>query len=187
MADRVRALCLESPSSGGSQLYSNSTEVDPREDGLDARAFFAQNGTSADSTAYVSRTGPHLTLTDANAGTKNAADLVTRVLGAVSSHAGLTDIQHFLADEGPGDGWASGANLRTVYAGALLTSKTWYASSAASAAPIVRYAVTYKAGTPLPATQVWTLYTASGAVYRTLTDTLTWAGVQLANVTRTWA
>ena len=187
MVDRVRPLCIESPASGGTQVDYNPVEVDPKEDGVDARAFFAQNGTSADSTAYVSRTGANLTLTDAAAGTKNAVDLVSRVLGATSAHASLLDIQHLLGNEGPGDGWASGANMRTVYSGPLLTSRTWYASSSASAAPIVRYAVTYKTGTPLAATQTWTLYTASGAVYRTVTDTLTWAGPQLASVVRTWA
>lgn len=186
MVDRNRSLKLED-SVGGSSTDMTPTETAPNSDGLDARAYFAQNDTSADSAVYLSRTGANLTLTDAVAGTKNAVDLVSRVLGATSAHASLLDIQHLLGDEGPGDGWASGANMRTVYSGPLLTSRTWYASSSASAAPIVRYAVTYKTGTPLAATQTWTLYTISGAVYRQVVDTLTWAGPQLAGVVRTWA
>ena len=186
MVDRVRPLVLEQPATGGSQLDMTPTEVDPTQDGVDARAFFAQNGTSADSTAYMSRSGGNLTLTDASAGTKNAQDLVSRVQGAVAYHAGLIDLIHYL-DEGPADAYASGCVLKVVRNGPLLTSRTWYTSASQSAPAIVSVAYTYKTGTPLPATKTWVVYTVTGTVARTLVDTFTWTGPLLSQVVRTWS
>lgn len=189
MADRVRALVLEQPGTGGQQLDYTPTEVDPREDGLDARAFFAQNGTSADSTAYLSRaTGAaDLTLTDAVAGTKRAQDLVSQVLGAQAAHQALVHLAHFLEDGGPSDGWASGAVCRLTYQGILPLTKTWYASAAASAPKIISCTWTYPSGSPLPSSKAWALYSASGALVRQMTDSYVRQGPLAVQVTRTWS
>lgn len=189
MADRVRALVLEQPGTGGQQLDYNPVEVDPREDGLDARAFFVQNGTSADGTAYLSRvTGAaDLTLTDATAGTKRAQDLVSRVLGAVAAHQSLPDPIHLMEDGGPGDGWASGAVFKATYQGILPLTKTWSVSAAPNAIKIVSVAYTYQSGTPLVATKTWTIYGPTGAAVRTLVDTFTRTGPLLTQVVRTWS
>jgi hypothetical protein len=188
MVDRNRALKIESVAEYGSVNDQYPTETAPNSDGLDARAYFVQSPTSADSTAYVSRaTGTaDLTLTDANAGTKRAQDLVSQVLGAQAAHQSLLHMQHFLEDGGPADGFASGATLRVTYQGILPLTKTWYVSSA-STTKIISVAYVYVTGTPLVATKTWTLYNATGAVARTMVDTLTRTGPLLTQVTRTWS
>lgn len=178
MVDRVRALVLESPSSGGTQVDYNPVEVDPKEDGLDARAFFAQNGTSADAAAYVSRMGANLTLTDPTAGTKNAADLVSRVSGSVAAHNTLLDMAHFVG--APADGWAT-PYLTVSYTGPLMTSRTWWTSSAQTR-PIFRQTFTYAGA--LIAQIVHVIFDANGATAKTLTDVYSYTGPILAGIAR---
>lgn len=189
MVDRCRPLKLEDAFSGGSQLDLTPTEVDPTQDGVDARAFFVQSGTSADATAYVSRatSAADLTLTDSIAGTKRAQDLVSQVLGAQAAHQGLVHLAHFLEDGGPSDGWASGAVCKVTYQGILPLTKTWYASAAASAPKIVSVTWTYPAGSPLPSSKTWALYNASGALVRQMVDTYSRQGPLVSQVTRTWS
>jgi hypothetical protein len=186
--DQVRVLKIECPAEGGTQTDFAPTELNPFQDAPVVPAIYVQNtaGTTLDRAAFVDRNSADLRLTDANAGTKNAQDLVTRVLGGVASHASLLDIVHFL-DEGPGDGWGSGANLRVTRTGPLLATKTWYTSTANTAVPIIQVAYTYLTGTPLLGTKTWKLYNAAGVVVRTLTDTITYSGVLVASVTRAWS
>jgi len=55
MTDRVQVVKWESPSKGGTQEDTVPTEINPNEDGLDARALFIQNDTSEDETVQVTR------------------------------------------------------------------------------------------------------------------------------------
>lgn len=181
MVDRNRALKIESVAEFGSATDYGSTETAPNSDGLDARAYFVQSDTSADSTAYVSRSGADLTLTDANAGTKNVQDLVSRVLGAVSSHQSIPDLVHFIG--APADGWAT-PYFVPVYTGPLLTQRTWYTSSGMSQI-IFRQTLTYTG--PLIASVVSVVYTSTGAVSKTVTDVYSYSGPVVASIARSSA
>lgn len=76
MVDRVQAHKWESSDQGGTDDDPLPSEIDPNEDGLDQRAAFLQNDTSADSDVYVSRdASDNMTFTDKVLGTKTLSDL----------------------------------------------------------------------------------------------------------------
>lgn len=79
MSDRVQVIKWESPASGGTQTDTVPTEIDPNEDGLDARSLFLQNNSSADSTVEISRdASDNMTFKDGVvSGTKTLADLLS--------------------------------------------------------------------------------------------------------------
>lgn len=185
--DRTRPLKLESTASGGTQNDESWTEVDIGQDYLDGRGITLQVAgatvTTSDASTYISRpVAGSLAFTDQLSGTLSLEQLLTSVAGKPGSHAALADIIHFLPD-GPGDGWASGAVCVEGYTGPLLTSSTWY-TDAAQSRRIIALAVTYTG--PLPATFKYSLYDATGALVRTLTDTCTYNGPLLQSRTRTW-
>jgi hypothetical protein len=55
MVDRVQVVKWESPSQGGTQEDTVPTEIDPNEDGLDARGLFIQDDESADNDVGLGR------------------------------------------------------------------------------------------------------------------------------------
>jgi hypothetical protein len=95
MADRVQAIKWEEPAGGGSELDLVPSELEPNEDGLDARAYHIQNDTSSDSNVKVSR---------------DASDNMTFADGVVSGTKTLTDL---LASGG--DSNVDGGRADTVY------------------------------------------------------------------------
>ena len=101
-----------------------------------------------------------------------------------AQHKALRDLIHFI-DDGPADGFASGAVVDTTYSGAFPTSTVWY-ESAARTQRIVQLDVTYTGA--LPTTEVWTMYDTDGTtVLVTLTDAITYSGALETTRTRTWA
>ena len=84
--------------------------VDSEVDGLAARGFFPQNGATPNEDAGVEKDGSgHLTFKDAITGTKTLAQLAASGTGvSEETHKTLLQLVHFL-DEGPGEGFASGA------------------------------------------------------------------------------
>jgi hypothetical protein len=123
-----------------------------------------------------------------------SGDLVAYVGGAVKSlttgsglspggHKALRDLIHFI-DEGPADGFVTGAYKESVFSGAKLTNETWW-ESAAKSKKIVQLDVTYTG--VLPTTEVWKMYDTDGTtVLVTLTDAVTYSGVFEDTRTRTW-
>jgi hypothetical protein len=187
MADRVRPLGLECPQEGGTQIYSAPTEINPNQDGVDCNALFLQSASSADSRVFVDRdsTDQGLRFTEPTVGVKKLNRLVSNSLSDTQSHQALLDIIHFL-DDGPGDGWASGAVRVRVGTGPNAGGWVWYTSTAMTAR-IIDMTVTYPAGSILPQTKAWRLYAANGtSVIRTLTDTYTWNGPLLTQKARSW-
>ena len=55
MTDRVQAVKWESTSEGGTQNDEVPSEINPNEDGLDARSLFLQDDSSADSDVEITR------------------------------------------------------------------------------------------------------------------------------------
>lgn len=183
--DAVRPLCLESPSSGGSQLDTSPTEVDPTQDAITAAGLFVNGPTikgAVDKTVLVDRINGSLRFTD-QAVSRVLGELVSASAGQTTSHAGLFDIIHFLTD-GPGDGWPSGVYCQEQYNGLLLTRATWYTSSAMTT-PIVQRTYTYNG--LLVATDTVTLYSAAGTAVRVCQDVYSYAGIQRTGRTRTFS
>lgn len=99
-------------------------------------------------------------------------------------HKSLYDLIHFI-DDGPADGFASGAYKETLPAASPFpTSFIWW-TSAAKTQKLVELALTLNAN-KTPATEVWKMYDAAGALALTLTDTITYSGVFETSRTRTW-
>lgn len=150
-------------------------------------AALAVTGTS--SFAAVARESTTLRVAFAGAGT---VSFVARVDSALpdgiteAAHKELRDLIHFL-DNGPGDGWASGAYLETLPSGSPFpTSETWW-TSAAKTKRIVDLTINRNAN-KTPASEVWRLYASDGAtVLRTLTDTISYSGLFETSRVRTCA
>lgn len=102
-----------------------------------------------------------------------------------AKHKALRDLIHFV-DNGPADGFASGAFYEQTPATAFPTSGIWYTDNT-KVDKIVELTVTYNANNTI-ATEVWKMYDTDGStVLVTLTDTHVYSGVFLSNTTRTWA
>ena len=122
-------------------------------------------------------------------------DLKTFVGGAVRSlttgsgmseaaHNALRQLIHFV-DQGPANGFASGAYSESIHSGALLTSEIWYDDNT-KANKLVSLEITYSG--IFPATETWKMYDSDGStVLITLVDTITYSGAFEANRTRTWS
>lgn len=102
---------------------------------------------------------------------------------SAAQHKALRDLIHFI-DDGPADGFASGAYKETTYSGILPTTQIWYEDSGKTQ-KIVELAVTYTG--ILPTTEVWKMYDTDGVtLLLTVTDAITYAGVFETTRTRTW-
>jgi hypothetical protein len=101
-----------------------------------------------------------------------------------AEHNAVRQLIHFI-DDGPADGFASGAVKDTTFTGAFPTSEVWY-ESAARTQKIVQLDVTYTGA--LPTAEVWRMYDTDGVtVLVTLTDAITYSGAFESTRTRTWA
>lgn len=182
--DAVRALCLENPVTGGTQIALAQRELDPSQDALTAAGVFLQNASNSasDKTTLVSRSAAGMTFQDINV-SRVLGELVSSTRGASSAHQSLLDVIHFLND-GPGDGWASGAVCQDNYSGLLLVSSTWY-TDATQSKRIVAQSWTYSG--LLIATEKTILYAADGvSIVRSVTDTYSYSGSIRTQRTRTW-
>jgi hypothetical protein len=98
MVDRVQAQKWESTGGGGTDEDPLPAQLKPNQDGLDARAHFSQNDSSADSDVYVSRdVDDNMTFKDkVVSGEKTLSDLLSidTVSGLISRNTGdiLTSI-----------------------------------------------------------------------------------------------
>lgn len=102
---------------------------------------------------------------------------------SASAHKALKDLIHFL-DDGPADGWASGA-YREVTGSPWPSAIVWW-TSAAKTHKIVSLDITRNAN-KTPSVEVWKGYDTDGStVLVTLTDTISYSGVSETSRTRTW-
>jgi hypothetical protein len=102
-----------------------------------------------------------------------------------AAHRTLRHLIHFI-DNGPADGFASGAFREVLPSGAVFpTSVIWW-ESAAKAEKIVEQTVTYTG--VFPSAVEWKMYDADGStVVATVTDNITYSGVFETSRTRTIA
>lgn len=99
-----------------------------------------------------------------------------------AGHRILRQLIHFI-DDGPAEGFASGAYKETLPAGAVFpTSEIWWESSS-KLKKIVELTTTWTA--VLPTTEQWKIYDTDGAtVLWTITDTISYSGVFETSRTR---
>lgn len=176
MTDRVQSIKWESPSGGGTQTDTVPTEINPNEDGLDARSLFLQNDSSADSNVEVSRDASNnMTFKDGVvAGTKTLTELLAGSGGLTeNAHRILRQLIHFI-DNGPAEGFASGA-YREVTGTIFPTAIIWYTDSGKTD-KIVEKTITWTGINPT--TIEWKMYATDGStVLATVTDTITYSGI----------
>jgi hypothetical protein len=178
MVDRVRPLKYEGTDTGGSQtdVWPTSTKIN--EDFLDSRGAVFQNDTSNDEDVRVSRdASDNMTFQDGVvAGTRLLADFLT-----IDAHKALRQLIHFIED-GPAEGFASGAYKETTPSGPFPTSEIWWESSS-KLKKIVEHTVTWTGVNPT--TEVWKMYDTDGStVLVTVTDTISYSGIFEASRTR---
>jgi hypothetical protein len=90
-----------------------------------------------------------------------------------ATHKSLRDLIHFI-DEGPADGFASGAYKETLPSGdPFPTSEIWY-TSVAKTNKIVELLIT-RNSQGIPTSEQWKMYNASNVLLTTVTDTYTYA------------
>lgn len=162
-------------------------DFDPNTDAVDVRGVVVQNDSSDDATVQVTRdSSNNLVLIDPNAGSFTLSSLSTGGSGITESqHRALRQLIHFI-DNGPTNGFASGAYRENLPAAdPFVTSVTWWTSNAKTH-KIVEKLITY---TGVLATQVqWKMYDTDGStVLATVTDAITYSGIFESNRTRTIA
>lgn len=99
-------------------------------------------------------------------------DTILAIAVTTASHRTLRDLIHFI-DEGPADGFASGA-IKTTTGTAFPSYEVW---TTVSGLNIVDLTIT-RNGNKTPATESWRMYAADGTtVLTTVTDTISYDGV----------
>lgn len=182
MVDRVRPQKLEAPQSGGTQTDMFPTAVNPNQDHIDVRGVVIQNDSSNDEVVRVTRdASDRYTVQDA----ENTTPITLSEFVTLEKHKTLRQLIHFI-EEGPAEGFASGAYKETLPTGSPFpTSVTWYESSG-KAKKIVERLVTWT-GT-LVTTDQWKIYDTDGTtVLWIVTDTISYSGIFESTRTRTIA
>lgn len=175
MVDRVRALKRESTNTGGDSAddvdYPTPTETN--EDALDARGYYIQNDSSNDTNVLISRdVSNNLTLKDSVAG--------IRTLTEIFASDPLQLIKFI--DEGPADGFATGATK--VVTGTVFPSQILW--KRADTTKLVEKNITWTGA--FPTTIQWKLYAADGStVLKSVTDSISYSGAFETGRTRTIA
>lgn len=110
-----------------------------------------------------------------NAGVVDGLDVTNSITNALTAqgHQTLRQLIHFV-DNGPGDGFASGAVRVTAPDGSPFpTSVTWYLDSSLTT-KLVEKLITYNSN-QVPITIVWNMYDTDGvSIIHTVTDTFTY-------------
>jgi hypothetical protein len=186
MADRVRAIKIENPSTGGVEEDEFYTPADPNEDRLDINGVILQNTTSSDTAVEIYRdSSNNLVFKDGVAGTKTLDDLGGGSGITSTQHRTLRQLIHFI-DEGPAEGFATNAYKETLTAGPFPTSFIWWTSSAKTE-KIVEETITYNSNKTINTDQ-WKMYDLDGTtLIATVTDTYTYSGIFESSRTRTIA
>jgi len=182
--DRIQPLKIEGTDTGGTENDEFPTGADPNEDYLDARGVTLQNDTSDDEAVGIERDASDnqvfwdganpsgLTLTELAAGTGGLT---------ADAHKILRQLIHFI-DDGPADGFASGAYREVTTPGVFPDVITWWESSGKTK-KIVDLTLTWT-GVNVT-TEQWRVYDTDGStVLATVTDTIAYSGIFETHRTR---
>lgn len=190
--DRVQVLKQESAALGGdgSEEVPWPAPIDPQEDSPEVAGVYFQDASNRDENVLIDRSGNNMRFKDPNNPTP--VTLTTLVAGAggltESTHRTLRQLIHFI-DDGPAEGFTSGAYRETTPSGSLFpTSIIWWESSS-KVNKIVEKTITRSGGgaTNLaPTPIVWKVYDTDGStVLVTISDAITYSGIIETSRTRT--
>ena len=181
--DRVQLIKQEDSSRGGAEddfdAFLNGP-LNPDEDAPEVGGIFFQSSGVRDNTVTIYREAGEMWFEDAlHSGVSNRVnldDLLTSVGSGISdsSHKRLRHGIHFI-DNGPAEGFVSGAEQVTTYNGVFVASETWYESSTHTE-KIVELNIDYSGF--LSVQEEWKIYDEDGSsVLATITDHITYNGV----------
>lgn len=182
--DKVRPLKIEKISGGGSQDNLYPQDLDPNEDGVEARGIILQNDTSSDSAVELSRNASNdMTFKDGSNSEKTLTELLSGSGGVTeSSHKALRQLIHFI-DNGPADGFTTGA-YREMTGTVFPTAIIWYTDSGKTE-KIVEKTITWTGVNPT--TIAWKIYDddVSNTLLVTVSDAISYSGIFETSRTRT--
>lgn len=185
--DRVHPLKFESPDTGGTETDQFPTSADANEDFLDCRGVTFQSDSSNDENTYVSRDGAgNMIFYDGVvAAEKTLTELLTGSGGLTeNAHKILRQLIHFI-DDGPAEGFTSGAYREVTNPGTAPTAIIWWESSS-KLKKIVELGLTWSGVTVTQ--EQWKVYDTDGStVLATVTDAISYSGIFETNRTRTIA
>lgn len=164
--DRVRALKYENPTTGGTQLDSVPTEVNPAEDYLDAKGL-----TLGSENHFIDKAGNEIQFTDPVNGTVLLSQLGSGSGLSVSAHLILNELIHNLAEN---------AETEVVYSANRPIRETYY-TDAGKTQKIREYEFTYS-GNRISA-EIVTQYDDAGLPETRLTETYHFSGNQYTGST----
>lgn len=179
--DRVQVLKRESAELGGNaadeQLWD--APIEPQEDAIEAAGIYLQDLANRDEVVLIARSGDDMTFKDvSNPSGKTLTELSASSSGVTETiHKTLRQLIHFI-DNGPAEGFASGAYKETLPAGdPFPTSVIWY-DDGTKAKKIVEKLITRSGGgatNVAPTPIVWKMYDTDGStVLATITDAITY-------------
>jgi hypothetical protein len=183
--DRVQPVKWESTNEGGSSDEPFPSGANPQQDALGVRGMYLQPALGdRDEDVYVLRDGDDLKFNDKNNTEKTLADLVAGTGGlTVEGHKILRQLIHFI-DDGPAEGFTSGAYKETT--GTVFPSAIIWWESSSKLKKIISVDVTWSSA--LVTQEVWKVYDTDGStVLATVTDVITYSGVFETSRTRTIA
>jgi len=180
--DRVQPLKLEAPDTGGDEADEFPTALNVREDHIECAGVVLDEASARDESVRVWRDGGNLKFKDvANSDGLTLSNLLAGGGITESQHKTLRHLVHFI-DDGPAEGFASGAYKETTSTGAFPTSEVWWESSD-KLKKIVSLDTTWTG--ILPTQEVWKVYDVDGStVLVTITDSITYSGVFETSRTR---
>lgn len=185
--DRVKPLKIESIDTGGDDDDLFPTSLDPQEDYVECAGIVLDDATHVDETTVINRSGDDMLFKDGNNPTaKTLSELIAGSGGLTEAgHRILRQLIHFI-DEGPADGFTSGAYKEILPSAAIFpTSIVWWESSS-KLKKIVERTLTWTG--PNLTTSVWKVYDTDGSsVLATVTDTISYSGIFETTRTRTIA
>ncbi len=177
MADRVRVTKHEYASVGGDPTDETDfiDDIDPNEDGVDARSLFLQSDTSSDSDVEVTRdSSDRMTFKD---GDNTTPVPLTDLIGGgltPTTHRDIDQLVHMLAEN---------AYYEVTYAGPRVTAETWWTDAAKTAK--IRE-VTYGYTGSRVSSETWRQYDASGVQIATFAVTYTYTGPRVTSANLTY-
>ena len=190
--DRVQVLKRETAALGGDAADEQPwpEPIAPQEDAIEAAGVYFQDASNRDETTLLSRSGNDMLFKDGNNPTAKTLTEVIAGSGALteSAHRIVRQLIHFI-DDGPAEGFASGAYKEKLPAGSVFpTSIIWW-ESASKVKKIVEKTITRSGGgaTNLrPTPIVWKVYDTDGStVLATVSDARVYDGLVVHTVTRT--
>lgn len=185
---KVQLLKKESLAGGGDAADEEEgfpTQLDPNEDAPEVRGIFLQGPSGSDKLVYVTRDASgNAIFRDAVGGTEYTLEELAAGSAGIteSQHKTLRHLIHFI-DDGPAEGFASGAYKETTWSGAFPQTEIWYESSAKTK-KIVERTMTWSGATLT--TDEWKIYDTDGStVLATVSDAVVYSGIFEQNRTRT--